>query len=167
MNIALYPGSFDPITVGHLDIIERAARLYDDVVVAVLHNPKKQGAFPVQTRLALIERACAHLPNVRAEFFEGLLVDYARQVGASVVLRGLRAVSDFEYEFQMAQMNRRLCPGVETLFMMTRPEHAYISSSGVREIATFGGDVSAFVPPCILNDVQAALDAGRRNAHGR
>ena len=167
MNIALYPGSFDPITVGHLDIIERAARLYDAVIVAVLHNPNKQGAFPVQTRLAFIERACAHLPNVRAERFEGLLVDYARQVGASVVLRGLRAVSDFEYEFQMAQMNRRLCPGVETLFMMTRPEHAYISSSGVREIATFGGDVSAFVPPCILNDVQAALDAGRRNAHGR
>ena len=155
MNIALYPGSFDPITVGHLDIIERAARLYDDVVVAVLHNPKKQGAFPVQTRLALIERACAHLPNVRAEFFEGLLVDYARQVGASVVLRGLRAVSDFEYEFQIATTNKRLAPD------------AYISSSGVREIATFGGDVSAFVPPCILNDVQAALDAGRRNAHGR
>ena len=152
MSIALYPGSFDPLTVGHLDIIERAARLYDTVVVAVLHNPNKQGAFPVEKRLEFIERACAHIPGVRAEQFYGLLVDYARQVGASAIIRGLRAVSDFEYEFQMAQMNKQLCPGVETLFMMTKPEHAYISSSGVREIATFGGDVSAFLPPCILKD---------------
>ncbi|WP_102410652.1 pantetheine-phosphate adenylyltransferase [Beduinella massiliensis] len=167
MSIALYPGSFDPLTVGHLDIIERAARLYDTVVVAVLHNPSKQGAFPVEKRLEFIERACAHIPGVRVEQFYGLLVDYARQVGASVIIRGLRAVSDFEYEFQMAQMNGQLCPGVETLFMMTKPEHAYISSSGVREIATFGGDVSAFLPPCILKDVQAALAAKRRESDGR
>ena len=167
MSTALYPGSFDPLTVGHLDIIERTAKLFDSVIVAVLVNPRKQGVFPVEERIRLIERACAHIPNVRAEQFYGLLVDYARQTGASVIIRGLRAVSDFEYEFQMAQMNKKLCPDVETLFMMTNPEHAYISSSGVREIATLGGDVSSFLPPCILEDVQDALDAKRRAMHGR
>lgn len=167
MSLALYPGSFDPLTVGHLDIIERTAKLFDDVVVAVLVNRSKQGAIAACERLRLIERACAHIKNVRAQQFDGLLVDYARQTGASVIIRGLRAVSDFEYEFQMAQMNKKLCPGVETLFMMTSPEHAYISSSGVREIAAWGGDVSSFLPPCILEDVQDALDAKRRAMHGR
>ena len=166
-GLCVYPGSFDPVTIGHLDLIERGADIFPEVVVAVLHNPAKEGCFPIAQRLELLARACAHLPNVRFDQFDGLLVDYMKKLDAGIVLRGLRAVTDFESEFQMAQVNHQILPALETLFMMTLPEHAYISSSGVREIATFGGDVSAFVPPCILNDVQAALDAGRRNAHGR
>ena len=116
-----------------------------------------EGNFTVEKRMELIRRACAHLPNVRVEHFDGLLVDYMHKTGASVVVRGLRAVSDFENEFQMAQVNHQMAPDVETLFMMTSPECAYLSSSVVREIARFGGDISAFVPACILEDVQAAL----------
>lgn len=156
-RICVYPGSFDPVTNGHVDIISRAAKIFPEVVVAILINPAKAGKFTVEKRMELIRRACAHLPNVRVEHFDGLLVDYMHKTGASVVVRGLRAVSDFENEFQMAQVNHQMAPDVETLFMMTSPECAYLSSSVVREIARFGGDISVFVPACILEDVQAAL----------
>ena len=153
----VYPGSFDPITNGHLDIIQRAASIFDEVVVAILHNPAKTGRFPIEKRLEMLEKSCAHLPNVRFDRFDGLLVDYMRKSGARVIVRGLRAVSDFESEFQMAQLNHQMAPDVETLFLMTAPEHAYLSSSAVREIGMFGGDVSPFVPACIAQEVARML----------
>lgn len=154
-RICIYPGSFDPITVGHMDIIRRACGLFDRVIVAVLHNPAKRGCFPPETRLALIRQACAPLEQVTVDTFDGLLADYVRRVGAQAVVRGLRGVGDFESELQMAQVNSQLLPGMETLFMMTRPEHAHISSSVVREVASFGGDISPYVPAEILPQVQA------------
>lgn len=152
-RICIYPGSFDPITVGHMDIIRRAAAIFDRVIVAVLHNPAKQGTFPLEERLEMIRKSCASLPTVEADAFDGLLVDYVKKTGAQVVVRGLRAVTDFENEFQMAQVNHQVNPDMETLFMMTLPEHAYISSSVVRELASFGGDVRAFIPAEIHDDV--------------
>ena len=152
-RICIYPGSFDPITVGHMDIIRRAAAIFDRVIVAVLHNPAKQGAFPIEERLNMIRKSCASLPTVEVDTFGGLLVDYVKKTGAQVVVRGLRAVTDFENEFQMAQVNHQVLPEMETLFMMTLPEHAYISSSVVRELASFGGDVRDFIPPEIHEDV--------------
>ncbi len=151
--LCIYPGSFDPITLGHVDIIKRAALLFPKVIVAVLRNPSKSGSFPVEERVALIKKACADLSNVQVDCFEGLLVDYMKEKHGTVVIRGLRAVSDFDSEFQMAQVNRQIYPHMETLFMMTSPEHAYISSSVVREIAAFGGDVSSMVPQTILADI--------------
>lgn len=156
-GVCVYPGSFDPLTLGHVDLIERASALFPQVVVAVLNNPDKQGMFPVQRRLAMIQKACAHLPNVSIDSFGGLLVDYMRKVDAGIVLRGLRAVTDFENEFQMAQVNRQIAPGIETLFLMTSPNYAYISSSAVRQIAAFGGDISTLVPKCIIDDVYDAF----------
>ena len=153
-RICVYPGSFDPITVGHMDIIRRASRIFDRVIVAVLHNPAKKGCFPLEQRLTMIEKACADLPTVSADAFDGLLVEYLKKTGAQVVVRGLRAVTDFEAEFQMAQVNHQVSPEMETLFMMTLPEHAYISSSVVRERATFGGVVTQFVPAEILDEVR-------------
>lgn len=155
MRTAVYPGSFDPITVGHLDVIERAATLFDRVVVAVMHNPAKRGCFPVEERLTLIGRAVAHLPNVYVDAWDGLLAEYMRRTGANCVVRGLRAVSDFESEMVMAQVNAQLLPGLETVFLMTRPEHGCVSSSVVREAASFGADISAFVPAAIAGDVAA------------
>ena len=156
-RLCVYPGSFDPVTNGHLDLIERSASLFDEVVVAVLHNPAKQGTFPVEKRMALLRKACAHLPNVSFDSFDGLLVDYMQKRGANIVLRGLRDGADFESEFRMAQLNRRLCSQVETLFMATAPENACFSSSAVREIAMFGGDISPFVPACIAQEVASIL----------
>lgn len=156
-NLCVYPGSFDPITQGHLDIIRRASEIFPRVVVAVLRNPAKEGVFSIEKRLELIGRACRELPGVEAESFEGLLVDYMRAKEARVVIRGLRAVSDFESEFQMAQVNHQISPAIETLFMMTSPEYGYISSSVVREIAMFGGDISPFIPKAILPDVMKVL----------
>lgn len=153
----VYPGSFDPVTKGHLDIIERAASVFDEVIVAVLHNPAKNGLFAVEKRLSMLSAVCAHLPNVRVDSFDGLLVDYMRKADASVVVRGLRGVSDFESEFRMAQLNRQLSEKVETLFMTTAPEYANLSSSAVREIGMFGGDISPFVPACIMQEVEAIL----------
>ncbi len=156
-GLCVYPGSFDPVTNGHVDIIERGAAIFPQVVVAVLHNPVKTGCFSIEQRLAMLKKACAHLPNVSFDRFDGLLVNYMRSLGAGVVLRGLRAVTDFESEVQMAQLNHQMSPDVETLFLMTSPEHAYLSSSAVREIGMFGGDVSPFVPLSIAQEVQAAL----------
>lgn len=156
-KVCVYPGSFDPITNGHLDIIQRAASIFDEVIVAVLRNPSKTGRFPTEKRLELMQKACGHLPNVRFDAFEGLLVDYMEKSGARVIIRGLRAVTDFESEFQMAQLNRQLSPEVETMFLMTAPEHAYLSSSAVREIGMFGGDVTPFVPEKIAQEVAKLL----------
>jgi pantetheine-phosphate adenylyltransferase len=145
---AVCPGSFDPVTNGHVDVIQRAAGLYDELVVAVLVNPGKAGFFPVGERMDLLREAVADLPNVTVDSFEGLLVDYCRAHALPVIVKGLRAVSDFEYELQMAQMNRELA-GIETLFVPTAPQVGHLSSSLVKQIATFGGDVSRFVPKAV------------------
>ena len=156
-RVAVYPGSFDPATVGHEDMIRRAAALFDRLIVAVLHNPAKRGFFPVEERVRMLEKVAADLPNVTVEHWDGLLVDFMRRKGACAVVRGLRQVSDFETEMTMAQVNSRLLPGMETVFLMTRPEQGCISSSVVREVASFGGDVSQFVPACIAEDVRGSV----------
>lgn len=161
MSRCVFPGSFDPVTNGHVDLIERAARLFDEVIVAVLHNPAKMGRFPVDKRIELLGKTCAHLSNVRFDRFDGLLVDYMRQADAQVILRGLRSTADFESEFSMAQINRQMAPEVETLFLPTSPRHACTSSSAVREIGLFGGDVTPFVPACIAQEVAQMLDPNR------
>lgn len=154
---AIYPGSFDPLTNGHLDVIARAARLFDEIVVAVAHNEQKHGLFAPEERVVLIEAAIRDLPNVRATHFHGLLVEFAHAEGACALIRGLRAVSDFEFEFQMALMNRRLRPELETVFLMPREEYTYISSRLVREVAGLGGDISAFVPSKVAEALRARL----------
>ncbi len=159
MRRAVCPGSFDPVTNGHVDVIERAARLYDELVVAVLVNPGKAGLFPVEERMALLREAVADLPTVRVDSFEGLLVDYCRAHGIPVIVKGLRAVGDFEYELQMAQMNRELA-GVETLFVPTAPQVGHLSSSLIKQVARFGGDVSALVPPAVNDRLVALRPAG-------
>jgi pantetheine-phosphate adenylyltransferase len=145
---AVCPGSFDPVTNGHVDVINRAAGLYDELVVAVLVNPGKAGMFSVDERMELLRDAVADLPTVRVDSFEGLLVDYCRAHEIRVIVKGLRAVSDFEYELQMAQMNRDLA-GIETLFVPTAPQVGHLSSSLIKQIATFGGDISRFVPKAV------------------
>jgi pantetheine-phosphate adenylyltransferase len=153
---ALCPGTFDPVTNGHVDIIERAGQQFDRVVVAVLENPGKDPLFGVEERVAMLEQATAGLDGVEVEAFSGLLVEYARRVGARVIVKGLRAVTDFEYEIQMAQMNQRL-GGVETFFMTTAPTWSYLSSSLVREVAGFGGDVRGLVPPMVVERLRDKL----------
>jgi pantetheine-phosphate adenylyltransferase len=146
---ALVPGSFDPVTNGHLDIIERAARHFDTVIVAVIRNPQKtQSLFTLEERQELLSECLGHVPNARIEFFKGLLVDFAKDHGAEAIVKGLRAVSDFDYELQMAQMNQRLS-GIDTFFLSTTPNHSFLSSSLVRDVAKFGGDVSTMVPPVV------------------
>lgn len=157
MKRALTPGTFDPITSGHLDVIARASQLVDEVVVAVAASQKKGPLFTLEERFDLIRRATAHLDNVRVEPFTGLLVDFAREMDATVVVKGLRAITDFEYEFQMTAMNYQLSPQLETLFIMSPPQYMYLSSSIVREIASMGGDVSQFVPPCVNDALKKKL----------
>lgn len=155
MNItAIYPGTFDPITHGHSDLVERAVRLFDTVIVAIAADPPKTPVLPLEERVALARSVLAHHGQVEVRPFHGLLVEFARRCSAQVILRGLRAVSDFEHEFQLAGMNRKLAPQVETLFLMPSEHYAYISSSLVREIALLGGDITEFVH----EDVKAALD---------
>jgi pantetheine-phosphate adenylyltransferase len=149
MRRAIYPGSFDPITNGHLDVIERARKLFDEVVVAVAHNDEKQPLFSLKDRLDLLGETAGKIDNVRIAEFEGLLVEFARKEEAGVVIRGLRAISDFEFEFQMALMNRKLDSAVETIFLMPKEEYTYLSSRIVKEIARLGGDISGFVPACV------------------
>ena len=145
----IYPGTFDPITKGHLDLVERAARLFDTVVIGVAESPGKRPLFELSERVNLAEKATAHLDNVKVTGFNSLLTDFLEEQGANVILRGLRAVSDFEYEFQMANMNRVLAPKVESLFLTPAEQYSYISSTLVREIASLGGDVTKFVAPCV------------------
>jgi len=149
VTVALIPGSFDPVTLGHLDIVERTARQFDQVIVATVADPAKGTAlFSAEERWAMLSEVTGYLTNVRVEVFGGLLADFALAQGAGAIVKGLRALSDFDYELQMAQMNYRLS-GVETLFMPTAPEHSFLSSSMVREVAGFGGDVSSMVPPSV------------------
>ena len=149
MKRALTPGTFDPITSGHLDVITRAAQLGDEGVVAVAASPKKRPLFTLEERTDLVRQATAHLPNVRVEPFDELLVTFAEKLGATVVVKGLRAITDFEYEFQMTAINYQLNSALETLFIMSPPQYMYLSSSVVREIASLHGDVEQFVPPCV------------------
>lgn len=146
-HTAVYAGSFDPVTNGHLDVIERAAPLFGTLIVAVGVNQKKPAAFGIQDRLAMLRDVTGHLPNVRVETFEGLLVDYSRSLGARVIVRGLRAVADFEYETQQVLMNKRLGPEIETVFLVTSAQYSFLSSSLVKEVATLGGSVEGLVPP--------------------
>jgi pantetheine-phosphate adenylyltransferase len=149
MRRAIYPGSFDPVTNGHLDVIERARKLFDEIVVAVAHNDEKQPLFSLEQRLDLLQQTAGRIENVRIAQFSGLLVEFARAEQAGAVIRGLRAVSDFEFEFQMALMNRSLNAAVETIFLMPKEEYTYLSSRIVKEIARLGGNVSIFVPNCV------------------
>lgn len=161
MNIAVYPGSFDPITCGHLDIIRRSSAMFDEVIIAVLNNSSKKPLFSAEERVHLIEKSITDLPNCRAVRFDGLLVDFVAQQGASAVIKGLRAISDFEYEFQMALLNKKLNPDIETLFMVTNANYSYISSSIVKEIANLGGDFSELLPKEIYEDVKQKIEKGR------
>lgn len=148
-SIAVCPGSFDPVTYGHLDIITRGAKVFDEVIVAVLHNRNKEPLFSVEERVKLLEEVTKHLPNVKIDHFNGLLVEYMETKNANTIFRGLRAVSDFEYEMQAASINRRLNPDIETFFMMTNNQYSYLSSSIVKEVAKYQGDVSSLVPPLV------------------
>jgi len=150
MRRAIYPGSFDPVTNGHLDVIERGRKLFDEVVVAVAHNEEKQALFALEERLQLLEQSIGKIDNVRIAQFDGLLVDFAVAQQANAVIHCLRAVSDFEFEFQMALMNRKLETAVETIFLMPKEEYTYLSSRIIKEIARLGGDVSSFVPPAVV-----------------
>ena len=151
------PGSFDPVTLGHMDIIGRAAAMFYKVIVAVLVNSSKKPVFTAQERISLLKKALADFDNVEVQSFDGLLVDYARQVGADAVVRGLRAVSDFEYEFQMSLTNKKLYPELETIFLTTRSEYMFLSSSIVKQIAVLGGDITNFVPECIHDEIKTGL----------
>ena len=153
-RIAVYPGSFDPVTNGHLDIMTRGLRNFDELVVAVARNSEKKSLFSVDERIEMIKETLGHNERLRVESFEGLLVDYAASRNAQVILRGLRAVSDFEYEFQLAQMNHTVKPEVETLFMMTAVPYGYLSSSIVKEVASYQGNIDEFVPPSVKTALQ-------------
>ena len=167
MRIDLYPGSFDPVTFGHLDVIRRAARIFDRLVVGVSNNPKKIPTFTLEERTDMIRRVCAEegLANVEIGSYQCLLVDYAAEVGAEVIVRGLRAVADFEYEFQMSLANHKLHPEIETVFFNTLERNLFISSSNVREIASYGGSIKSFVPASIADDIMKKLYHGEDNKH--
>jgi pantetheine-phosphate adenylyltransferase len=148
---AVYPGSFDPMTLGHLDIIQRASKLYDEVIMAVVANPGKSPLLTIDIRAELIAKVVKDIPGVKVDIFQGLTVDFAKKYKISVIIRGLRAISDYEAEIGMAQTNKQLLPELETIFLMTKPEYSFISSSTVKEIARLGGDVSQFLPPLVYS----------------
>jgi pantetheine-phosphate adenylyltransferase len=156
---AVCPGTYDPITNGHLDVISRAAKLYDEVVVAAVNVPARKGRtlFSTEERCAFIEEATAHLDNVWVDAFDTLVVRYAREQGAKAIVKGLRAISDFEYEFEMNQLNRKMAPDVESLYLMASPQYSFLSSSGIKEMATFGGEIDDLVPPVVARRLKEAL----------
>jgi pantetheine-phosphate adenylyltransferase len=162
MKIAIYPGTFDPITNGHLDIIERASELFDEVIVALARNSQKSPLFSEPERLQLIQRSiiecCPKRTNIRADAFQGLLVEYAAAKGATTIVRGLRALSDFEYEFQMALMNRKLAPNLTTIFLMPHEEYTYLNSTIIRELARYGKDVTTFVPTVVAEALREKFE---------
>ena len=157
MKKAIYPGSFDPLTLGHMDIIERSAKIVDELVVGVLNNSAKNSLFSLEERVSMIKEMTEHLPNVMVASFDGLLVDYMKEIDATIIIRGLRAVTDFEYELQMSQTNHKLEPQVETMFLTTSLEYSYLSSTIVREVAAFGGDISRFVPEAVINRIKEKM----------
>lgn len=159
---AIYPGSFDPVTYGHLDMIGRSVKMVDELIVGVLNNKAKSPLFSVKERVRMLEEVTKDLPNVKVLPFEGLLVDFARETGADMVIRGLRAITDFEYELQMAQTNHKLDPSVETVFLTTNLKYSYLSSTIVKEVAAFGGDISQFVPAYISECVEEKIKQKRR-----
>jgi len=156
---AICPGSYDPITNGHLDVIARAAAMFDEVIVGVVNLPIRKGKtlFDVSERLSFIEEATADLPNVRAQPFSTLVVEFAHEVGAKAIVKGLRAISDFEYELEMNQLNRKQAPDIESLYLMASPQYSFLSSSGVKELATFGGNIDGLVPPRVATRLQELL----------
>jgi pantetheine-phosphate adenylyltransferase len=164
MRIAIYPGSFDPLTNGHLDVVQRAAKLFDRVIVAVAKNESKHPLFTLEERKTLVKKAVAHLPNVVTDAFDGLLVEYAAARKAGAIVRGLRAISDFEFEFQLALMNRKLDGNIETIFMMPKDTYTFLSSRIVKEIARLGGDVTAFVPAHVQTALRKKLRQGQANS---
>lgn len=153
MKRVVYPGSFDPITNGHLDIIERASKTFDEVIVVVLINPDKKGLFSIEERISFIQRVTSTYKNVTVDFYEGLLINFMKKKDSNLIIKGLRAVSDFEYEFQMALMNNKLDNEIETVFMMTSAQYSYLSSSSVKQVAKFGGCIKGLVPDSIIHDV--------------
>ncbi len=154
MKRAIYPGSFDPVTFGHLDIIERASEMFDEIIVSVLNNKGKSPLFSVEERVKMLQEATKHIPNVKVDSFSGLLIDYADSLGIHIAIRGLRAITDFEYELQIAQTNRKLSgEELDTIFLTTSLEYAYLSSSSVKEIASFGGDISQCVPEFLVDEI--------------
>ena len=162
-RIAVCPGSYDPVTCGHLDVIGRAAHVFDEVIVAVVNASVRKSAalFTAEERVGFLEDATRQLGNVRVETFDVLIVEFARRVGANAIVKGLRAISDFEYEFEMNQLNRKLAPDIDTVYLMASPQYSFLSSSGVKEMATFGGDVTDLVPDAVAARLKDALD--RRN----
>ena len=162
MKLAICRGSFDPVTIRQLDIIGRARKIFDHVIVAVMVNPEKHTMFTTEERIALIQKCTKDMEDVEVVSFDGLLADYAKMRGATAIVKGLRAMSDFEYEFQQALTNRKLNPELETVFMITRAENMFLSSSIVKQIARFGGDVSNFVPACILDDIKERIYAAKK-----
>jgi pantetheine-phosphate adenylyltransferase len=158
-RIAVCPGSYDPVTNGHLDVISRASRIFDEVVVSVVNLPVRKGRtlFSTDERISFIERATEHLPNVRAEAFSNLVVDFARELGATSIVKGLRAISDFEYELEMHQLNRRQAPEIESVYLMASSQYSFLSSSGVKELATFGGNITDLVPDFVAGRLKEEL----------
>ena len=161
MSKAIYPGSFDPVTLGHVDIIHRAAKMFDSLTVSVLNNSEKTPLFSVDERVKMLREVCKDLSNVKIDSFSGLTADYALKNGTDVIIRGLRAITDFEYELQMAQTNRKILPTLDTVFLTTSLEYAYLSSSIVREVASYGGDIHEFVTPDIAEKVYSKLGVNR------
>ena len=159
---AIYPGSFDPVTYGHLDIIKRSCKIVDELIVGVLNNNAKMPLFSAEERVKMLEEVTKDITNVRIVPFDGLLIDFARQMDAKVVIRGLRAITDFEYELQMSQTNHKLEPTVETMFLTTNIEYSYLSSTTVKEIVAFGGDISQFVPKAVAAKLQKKMNTKRR-----
>ena len=165
MKTAIYPGSFDPVTLGHYDIIERSSKIFDKLIVGVLNNSAKSPLFSVEERVNMLKDVTSHFPNVEVQSFAGLLIDFVRSNDANVIVRGLRAITDFEYELQLAQMNRLIPPEIDTLFLTTNLKYAYLSSSMAKEVAMYGGDISSFLSPEIAEKVREkyAAQAGQRS----
>lgn len=165
MKRAVYPGSFDPITFGHLDIIERSAKMVDELVIGVLCNSAKKSLFSLEERVNMIKEITKDIPNVRVESFDGLLVDYMREIDANIIIRGLRAVTDFEYELQIAQMNHVMKVDAETIFLITNLKYSYLSSTVVKEIASYGGDISKFVPEEIIECIYKKYNVNKEKTY--